>query len=123
MSLIGFLAAPDVRSKIKPLRPKSPRKISMPLKVEPRSKSYMVVGKAFDYLLRFKLQRRAPHHALNRFSSATSLDRLHRELWVNKTRDPGSKLLNAHVDYRLTGLPLGGGYLAILLAELRVILR
>ena len=61
MSLTGLIAAPDVRNKLKPLRPKLPRKIRVPLKVEPRSKSYMVVGKAFDYLLRFELQRRAPH--------------------------------------------------------------
>jgi hypothetical protein len=33
----------------------------VPLKVEPRSKRYMLVGTAFDYLLRFELQRRAPH--------------------------------------------------------------
>ena len=29
--------------------------------VEPRTKNYSLVGAAFDYLLRFELQRRAPH--------------------------------------------------------------
>ena len=31
------------------------------IKVEPQTKNYSVVGVAFDYLLRFELQRRAPH--------------------------------------------------------------
>jgi hypothetical protein len=61
MSLTSFLDMPDVRAKVKSLRPKLPRKISAPLKIEPRSKRYGLVGTAFDYLLRFELQRRAPH--------------------------------------------------------------
>lgn len=61
MSLTSFLHMPDVTAKVKPLRPKLPRKLTAPLKVEPRSKRYMLVGTAFDYLLRFELQRRAPH--------------------------------------------------------------
>lgn len=61
MSLTSFVGMPDVKAKLKPLRPKLPRKLSAPLKVEPRSKRYMLVGTAFDYLLRFELQRRAPH--------------------------------------------------------------
>ena len=61
MSLTSFVGMPDVKAKLKPLRPKLPRKLSAPLKVEPRSNRYMLVGTAFDYLLRFELQRRAPH--------------------------------------------------------------
>jgi hypothetical protein len=61
MSLTSFVGMPDVKAKLKPLRPKLPRKLSAPLKIEPRSKRYMLVGTAFDYLLRFELQRRAPH--------------------------------------------------------------
>lgn len=60
MSLTSFVKMPDVKAKLKPLRPKFPRKLSVPLKVEPRSKRYMLVGTAFDYLLRFELQRLAP---------------------------------------------------------------
>ena len=33
----------------------------MPIRVEPRTKNYSLIGTAFDYLLRFELQRRAPH--------------------------------------------------------------
>lgn len=61
MSLTSFLKMPEVAEKVKPLRPKLPRKISAPLKAEPRSSLYTMIGTAFDYLLRFELQRRAPH--------------------------------------------------------------
>jgi hypothetical protein len=56
-----FIKRPEVADKLKPLRPKLPRKIAAPLRVEPRSNRYFLVGTAFDYLLRFELQRRAPH--------------------------------------------------------------
>src|SRR5262249_26310468 len=61
MSLTSFLKLRDVAARVKPLRPKTPRKIDAPLRVEPRSNRYMMVGRAFDYLLRFELQRLAPH--------------------------------------------------------------
>lgn len=61
MSLTSFVSMPEVKAKLKPLRPKLPRILGVPLKVAPRSKRYMLVGTAFDYLLRFELQRRAPH--------------------------------------------------------------
>lgn len=61
MSLTSFVDMPDVKGKLKPLRPKLLRNLSVPLKAEPRSNRYMLVGTAFDYLLRFELQRRAPH--------------------------------------------------------------
>jgi hypothetical protein len=61
MSLTGFLRRADVKAKLAPLRPRLPRKIPVLLKAEPRSSRYSMVGTAFDYLLRFELQRRAPH--------------------------------------------------------------
>jgi hypothetical protein len=67
VSLLRFLAEPDVAAKIKPLRPKLPRKIPATLKVQPRSNRFMTVGTAFDYLLRFELQRRAPHAVAGRW--------------------------------------------------------
>lgn len=67
MSLTSFIRLPDVRAKLGPLRPKTPRKISAPLKVEPRSNRHMLLGTAFDYLLRFELQRRAPHAVAERW--------------------------------------------------------
>lgn len=67
MSLNKFMKMPDVKQIVKPLRPKPPRRISAALRVEPRSKRYIVVGTAFDYLLRFELQRRAPHATVERW--------------------------------------------------------
>lgn len=61
MSLTSFLDMRDVIERVKPLRPTSPRKIDSMHRVEPRSNRYTLVGTAFDYLLRFEIQRRAPH--------------------------------------------------------------
>jgi len=65
--LLSFIALPDVATKLKPLRPKGPRKLDVLLMIEPRSPSYSLVGTAFDYLLRFELQRRAPHAVSDRW--------------------------------------------------------
>jgi sugar-specific transcriptional regulator TrmB len=62
MSLTSFVGMADVREKIKSFRPKPPRTIAAPLQVEPKSGHHPhIVGTAFDYLLRFEFQRRAPH--------------------------------------------------------------
>ena len=67
MSLTSLIKKPDVREQLKQLRPKKPRKITEKLKVKPRTKNYMLVGTAFDYFLRFELQRRAPHAVADRW--------------------------------------------------------
>jgi len=61
MSLKSFIELPEVREKIKILRPKESRKIGTSIKVNPRTNNFWVVGTAFDYLLRFELERLAPH--------------------------------------------------------------
>jgi hypothetical protein len=61
MRFTRFFKIPDVAEKLTPFRPALPRKIAAPLKVKPRTDHYVLVGTAFDYLLRFELQRRAPH--------------------------------------------------------------
>jgi hypothetical protein len=61
MSLTMFVSRPEVVAKFRPLRPKLPRTINAALKVAPRTKRHSLVGTAFDYLLRFEIQRRAPH--------------------------------------------------------------
>jgi len=60
MSLSRFIDNPEVNDKLKRLRPGGSRKIGATVRVEPRSNRYTMVGAAFDYLLRFELQRRAP---------------------------------------------------------------
>jgi hypothetical protein len=48
MSLTSFLDMPEVAAKVKPLRPKLPRKIAAPLRAEPRSNRYPMIGTAFE---------------------------------------------------------------------------
>lgn len=79
MSLTAFLHLPDVTAKIKPLRPKLTRKIGVPLKVEPRSNQYMLVGTAFDYLLRFELHRQAPHAVTEKWVAEYAPDLIWKE--------------------------------------------
>jgi hypothetical protein len=67
VNLTHFLEMSDVTARLKALRPNVPRKLSAPLQVEPRSNRYSMVGTAFDYLLRFELQRRAPHAVARRW--------------------------------------------------------
>jgi hypothetical protein len=67
MGLSSFAAIPEVVAKFKPLRPKLPRKIDAPVKAEPRTNHHPLVGSAFDYFLRFELQRRAPHAIARRW--------------------------------------------------------
>jgi hypothetical protein len=63
MSLKQFIALKDVKDRLKPFRPPPPRKIGVPIKVESRGTKdgSPIVGQAFDYLIRFELQRRATH--------------------------------------------------------------
>lgn len=79
MSLTSFVGMPEVKAKLKPLRPKLPRKLSATLQVEPRSKRYMLVGTAFDYLLRFEVQRRAPHAISERWVAEHAPESIWRE--------------------------------------------
>lgn len=61
MSLLQLIAKRDVADRIKQLRPKLKRKIPTAVQVGARSKRYSLIGTAFDYLIRFELQRLAPH--------------------------------------------------------------
>src|SRR5713101_6377103 len=67
MSLSTFLDMPEVTAKIKPFRPKLPRKITAPLRARPRSNNHAILGTAIDYLLRFELKRQAPHAVTERW--------------------------------------------------------
>jgi hypothetical protein len=76
VSLTCFLQMPDVMARVKPLRPKVSRKIGAPLRVEPRSNRYTMVGTAFDYLVRFELQRRAPYAVARKWMAESACDML-----------------------------------------------
>lgn len=60
MSLTSFVGEKDVVERLKPFRPRGGT-VKLPLLVEPRGTSPQLIGTAFDYLLRFEIQRRAPH--------------------------------------------------------------
>jgi hypothetical protein len=66
----------DVAERLMALRPKVPRKLDALLRVEPQSNRYTMVGTAFDYLLRFELQRRAPHAVARRWIAESAPDLL-----------------------------------------------
>lgn len=53
MSLTQFIHLPDVKDRLKPLQLEFPRRIDAALQCEPRSKRYIMVGTAFEYLFRF----------------------------------------------------------------------
>ena len=75
-----FFKLPEVAARFKPLRPKVPRKIDLPLIAQPQSKRYMLVGTAFDYLLRFELQRRAHHAVASRWVAENAPNIIWRKL-------------------------------------------
>src|SRR5258708_8958771 len=61
MSLTSFIAENDVKSWLKTNFPfKSPSLQPLPC-IEPRTKRYAMIGTAFDYVFRFKLQHIHPH--------------------------------------------------------------
>lgn len=60
MSLRRYVRSPEVSARLTYFQLDLPSVIDAPLRIEPRTPHYMLVGTAFDYLLRFELQRRSP---------------------------------------------------------------
>lgn len=58
MCLTSFVTEPNVAARVKPFRP--PVKVTANLLIPPASPRPRLIGTAFDYLLRFELQRRYP---------------------------------------------------------------
>lgn len=79
MSLLSFIGKPEIKARLKPLRPDFPRKLRANLKAEPRSNRYSLIGTAFDYFLRFELQRRAPHAVSQRWIAELAPDMIWRK--------------------------------------------
>ncbi len=59
MPITSFVNQKDVRAIVKLMRPRERRKLGLPLVVPSRSDRMNLIGTAFDYLLRFELERRA----------------------------------------------------------------
>ncbi len=82
---MSFFKVPEIREILKPLRPKLARSIPHKIQIEPRSNRYMLVGTAFDYLLRFDLQRRAPHARSERWVAEHAPEMLWRKTETGNT--------------------------------------
>ncbi len=61
MSLTSFLENPDVKEKFKQQFPKPKFTLQKEILAPPRTKRYSLVGTAFDYLLRFYIERLIPN--------------------------------------------------------------
>jgi hypothetical protein len=61
MSLLTFLQQPDVRDRFNQTFQKPKLTQTPPLLAPPLTKSYALVGRAFDYLLRFQIKAFNPH--------------------------------------------------------------
>src|SRR5258706_418211 len=61
MSLTSFIDEKDVKAKFREEFPTVRFKLENRPIIEPLSKNYQLVGTAFDYLLRFRLQQYHPH--------------------------------------------------------------
>jgi hypothetical protein len=83
MSLTRFVKLADVKAKLQCIRPKLPRKIDVPIKAAPRTLDYPLVGTAFDYVMRFELQRRAPHAISTQLIAESAPDLILRPGFVN----------------------------------------
>ncbi len=74
MSLTSFVDLPEVRERLNPLIACLPRALRIPIKFPPMTKSHMLVGTAFDYALRFELQRRFPYCEAKRWVAEAALE-------------------------------------------------
>lgn len=74
MSVTSLLKLPDVCEQLDRLVPNFPKRISEPLVAPPVTRSYALVGTAFDYALRFELERRYPHVRTERWVAEAALD-------------------------------------------------
>jgi hypothetical protein len=78
VSLSSFLRQPDVRAAFRTEFIKPKRSMTATLLVKPLSKRYHTIGTAFDYLLRFYLERTVPHAKKRSWVAAAGLRALGR---------------------------------------------
>ncbi|MFP4411097.1 hypothetical protein [Coleofasciculus sp.] len=106
MSLTSFVQKADVKARLRQEFPKPtiPRRKDPP--APPLTQNYGIVGTAFDYLLRFYLQRLNPHAISRPWVAKDSLPRL-RQQGGQRLYDQGYLILvqaqEAHAEYLETG--------------------
>ena len=66
----------EIRQGLASARPSVKRQLGYKLLVEPRSNRYGLVGTAFDYLLRFEIQRLAPHASIKRWTAEAAVEKI-----------------------------------------------
>src|SRR6267378_1379471 len=78
VSLTSFLVIPDVRARFHKEFATVPfdRKISPPMQAPPITENHMLVGTAFDYLLRFNVKRLNPRASEKVWIAEQSIQRL-----------------------------------------------
>jgi hypothetical protein len=74
MSIDALLRRPEVKEIFDPILPQSQIELGAELVIPPQSKSGSLVGTAFDYLVRFELQRRYPNAVARKWVAEEALD-------------------------------------------------
>lgn len=76
MSVRSLIAVPEVRDRLDQILPAIPKLPSVPLRVSPRTNRFALVGTAFDYALRFELQRLNPHAIARHWVADGAVERI-----------------------------------------------
>jgi hypothetical protein len=76
MSVKSLIAVPEVRARLDEILPDFAKLPSLALRVPPRTSRYALVGTAFDYALRFELQRRNRHAVVREWVAERALERI-----------------------------------------------
>lgn len=74
MSLTSFVAEPTIRDRFTDEFPNQGDRATEPLKAEWQTQNYMLIGTAFDYLLRFWLRQNVPECHARSWVAETSLE-------------------------------------------------
>jgi len=96
MGLQAFVRRPDVRAKLRALRPNCPRKVRGLYKLEPGTSHRVLVNTAFDYFLGLEIKRLAPYSVVGKLGIQKKLELLQQ----NPVRLSSEKHLYAEIsDY------------------------
>lgn len=76
MSVKSLIGLKEVRDRLDSISPELNRPPSLRLLAEPLTKNYTVIGTAFDYALRFELQRRNPHAVSKSWVAENAIKRI-----------------------------------------------
>lgn len=104
MNLSTLVRIPDIRERFAAEFQKPKIVIRRPLLASPQSKRYSLVGAAFDYLLRFHLERTCSHARVRRWVAESSVDETERVAVSKSVYDIESGELTFPLDDGTLGL-------------------